>query len=265
MSDHYDVVVLGAGPGGYVAAVRAAQLGLKTAIIELKYWGGVCNNVGCIPTKSLLRNAEVAHLFTHEAKTLRDQRRRQLRLRRGVQAQPYGGRSDGQGRALPDEEEQGHRDRRLGHVQGREDDQRRGTEGHHRGHLRQLHRVGGCHHPPAPGHLAERPRGHLRRADHDRGAAEVDHHRRLRRDRRGVRVRAGQLRRRRHHRGVPGPDGPAGGSRDQRRAGQGVQEAGRQGPHRHQGRGDRRHRRQGQGHRLAGQGRRLEPCSRPTR
>jgi dihydrolipoamide dehydrogenase len=69
MSDHYDVVVLGAGPGGYVAAVRAAQLGLRAAIIELKYWGGVCNNVGCIPTKSLLRNAEIAHLFNHEAKT----------------------------------------------------------------------------------------------------------------------------------------------------------------------------------------------------
>jgi dihydrolipoamide dehydrogenase len=69
MSDHYDVVVLGAGPGGYVAAVRAGQLGLKTAIIELKYWGGVCNNVGCIPTKSLLRNAEIAHIFNHEAKT----------------------------------------------------------------------------------------------------------------------------------------------------------------------------------------------------
>jgi dihydrolipoamide dehydrogenase len=67
MSAHYDVVVLGAGPGGYVAAVRSAQLGLKTAIIELKYWGGVCNNVGCIPTKSLLRNAEIAHIFTHEA------------------------------------------------------------------------------------------------------------------------------------------------------------------------------------------------------
>ncbi len=69
MSDHFDVVVLGAGPGGYVAAVRAAQLGLSTAIIELKYWGGVCNNVGCIPTKSLLRNAEIAHIFNHEAKT----------------------------------------------------------------------------------------------------------------------------------------------------------------------------------------------------
>ncbi len=69
MTAHFDVVVLGAGPGGYVAAVRSAQLGLSTAIIELKYWGGVCNNVGCIPTKSLLRNAEIAHLFTHEAKT----------------------------------------------------------------------------------------------------------------------------------------------------------------------------------------------------
>ena len=59
--------MLGAGPGGYVAAIRAAQLGLSTAIIELKYWGGVCNNVGCIPTKSLLRNAEIAHIFNHEA------------------------------------------------------------------------------------------------------------------------------------------------------------------------------------------------------
>jgi dihydrolipoamide dehydrogenase len=66
---HYDVVVLGAGPGGYVAAIRAAQLGLSTAIVEPKYWGGVCLNVGCIPSKSLLRNAELAHIFTKEAKT----------------------------------------------------------------------------------------------------------------------------------------------------------------------------------------------------
>ncbi|MGO1768827.1 MAG: dihydrolipoyl dehydrogenase [Microbacterium sp.] len=64
---HYDVVILGAGPGGYVAAVRSAQLGLKTAIIEERYWGGVCLNVGCIPSKSLLKNAEVAHTFTHKA------------------------------------------------------------------------------------------------------------------------------------------------------------------------------------------------------
>jgi dihydrolipoamide dehydrogenase len=65
---HYDVVVLGAGPGGYVAAIRAAQLGLNTAIIEPKYWGGVCLNVGCIPSKALLRNAEIAHIFNKEAK-----------------------------------------------------------------------------------------------------------------------------------------------------------------------------------------------------
>ncbi|MEV6979952.1 dihydrolipoyl dehydrogenase [Sphaerisporangium sp. NPDC051017] len=69
MTAHYDVVVVGAGPGGYVAAIRAAQLGLSTAIVEERYWGGVCLNVGCIPSKALLRNAELAHLFTHEAKT----------------------------------------------------------------------------------------------------------------------------------------------------------------------------------------------------
>ncbi|MEO8816099.1 MAG: dihydrolipoyl dehydrogenase [Mycobacterium sp.] len=66
---HYDVVVLGAGPGGYVAAIRAAQLGLNTAIVEPKYWGGVCLNVGCIPSKALLRNAELAHIFSREAET----------------------------------------------------------------------------------------------------------------------------------------------------------------------------------------------------
>ncbi|WP_069771738.1 dihydrolipoyl dehydrogenase [Streptomyces sp. LUP30] len=67
--ERFDVVVLGAGPGGYVAAVRAAQLGKRVAVVEEKYWGGVCLNVGCIPTKALLRNAELAHIFTREAKT----------------------------------------------------------------------------------------------------------------------------------------------------------------------------------------------------
>ena len=64
---HYDVVILGAGPGGYVAAVRSAQLGLSVAIIEEKYWGGVCLNVGCIPSKALLRNADLAHIFHDQA------------------------------------------------------------------------------------------------------------------------------------------------------------------------------------------------------
>ncbi|GAA3658594.1 dihydrolipoyl dehydrogenase [Nocardioides ginsengisoli] len=63
---HFDVLVLGAGPGGYVAAIRAAQLGKSVAVIEKKYWGGVCLNVGCIPSKALLKNAELAHTLTHE-------------------------------------------------------------------------------------------------------------------------------------------------------------------------------------------------------
>lgn len=68
MADQYDVVVLGAGPGGYVAAIRAAQLGQKVAIIEKEFMGGVCLNIGCIPTKSLLKNAEVAHTLQHRGK-----------------------------------------------------------------------------------------------------------------------------------------------------------------------------------------------------
>ncbi|MBT1583817.1 dihydrolipoyl dehydrogenase [Curtobacterium flaccumfaciens] len=64
---HHDLVVLGAGPGGYVAAVRAAQLGLNVAIVEKQYWGGVCLNVGCVPAKALIRNAEIARVVTAEA------------------------------------------------------------------------------------------------------------------------------------------------------------------------------------------------------
>ncbi len=64
----YDVVVIGAGPGGYVAAVRSAQLGLKTAIVEKQWMGGVCLNVGCIPSKSLLKNADVAHTLRERGK-----------------------------------------------------------------------------------------------------------------------------------------------------------------------------------------------------
>jgi dihydrolipoamide dehydrogenase len=65
MPDTYDVIVLGSGPGGYVAAIRAAQLGLKTAIVERELLGGICLNWGCIPTKALLRSAEVFHYMQH--------------------------------------------------------------------------------------------------------------------------------------------------------------------------------------------------------
>jgi dihydrolipoamide dehydrogenase len=64
----YDVVVIGAGPAGYVCAIRAAQLGLKTAIVEKQWLGGVCLNVGCIPSKALLKNADVAHTLRERGK-----------------------------------------------------------------------------------------------------------------------------------------------------------------------------------------------------
>jgi dihydrolipoamide dehydrogenase len=65
MAENYDVIIIGSGPGGYIAAIRAAQLGLKTAIVEREHLAGICSNWGCIPTKALLRSAEVMHLATH--------------------------------------------------------------------------------------------------------------------------------------------------------------------------------------------------------
>jgi dihydrolipoamide dehydrogenase len=66
MSDkQYDVIIIGSGPGGYVAAIRGAQLGLKIAVVEASYLGGICPNWGCIPTKALLRSAEIYHQLTH--------------------------------------------------------------------------------------------------------------------------------------------------------------------------------------------------------
>ncbi|MEJ6009044.1 dihydrolipoyl dehydrogenase [Novosphingobium aquae] len=67
MADAYDVIILGSGPGGYVCAIRCAQLGLKTAIVERENLGGICLNWGCIPTKALLRSAEVLHNMKHAA------------------------------------------------------------------------------------------------------------------------------------------------------------------------------------------------------
>jgi dihydrolipoamide dehydrogenase len=65
MAEAYDVIIIGSGPGGYVAAIRAAQLGLKTAIVEREHLAGICSNWGCIPTKALLRSAEIFHFAEH--------------------------------------------------------------------------------------------------------------------------------------------------------------------------------------------------------
>ena len=108
MAESYDVIVLGSGPGGYVAAIRAAQLGLKTAIVERENLGGICLNWGCIPTKALLRSAEIFHHMKHAdaygleaSKAGFDRQGRRAQPRRRQAAQP--------GRHAPDEEEQDRR------------------------------------------------------------------------------------------------------------------------------------------------------------
>ena len=68
MNDTFDIAVLGGGPGGYVAAIRSAQLGMKTALIESQHLGGICLNWGCIPTKALLRTAELYRNFEESEK-----------------------------------------------------------------------------------------------------------------------------------------------------------------------------------------------------
>ena len=112
----FDVVVVGTGPGGYVAAIRCAQLGLSVAAIEDDRPGGVCLNWGCIPTKALLRNAEVLHLVEHAEEFGIKRRQRSGRLRGGRQAQPPRGRPHGQGRRVPVPEEQDHARSRARHA-----------------------------------------------------------------------------------------------------------------------------------------------------
>jgi dihydrolipoamide dehydrogenase len=120
VADEYDVVVLGSGPGGYVAAIRAAQLGLKVAIVEREKLGGICLNWGCIPTKALLRTSEIYHYMSHAGAYGLSVEKPAFDLAKVIE------RSRGRGGAAqcrrqgPDEEEQGHggRGRRQAHRQG---------------------------------------------------------------------------------------------------------------------------------------------------
>ena len=98
MADTYDLIVLGSGPGGYVAAIRAAQLGLKTAIVERENLGGICLNWGCIPTKALLRSAEIFHYMKHAKDYGLSAGAAGLRPRQGRRAQPRGGQAAQPGR-----------------------------------------------------------------------------------------------------------------------------------------------------------------------
>ena len=79
----FDIIIIGSGPGGYVTAIRAAQLGFKTAIVERDYLGGICLNWGCIPTKALLRSAEIFHYMQHAKDYGLSAEQGRLRRRRG--------------------------------------------------------------------------------------------------------------------------------------------------------------------------------------
>ena len=111
----FDLVVVGGGPGGYVAAIRAAQLGMKTALVEREHLGGICLNWGCIPTKALLRSAEIYELM-HHAGELRARRptTRASTSTAVVKRSPRRGQAAQPRRRPPAEEEQGHRVRRRG-------------------------------------------------------------------------------------------------------------------------------------------------------
>ena len=97
MANSYDVIVIGGGPGGYVAAIRAAQLGLKAAVVEREHLGGICLNWGCIPTKALLRSAEIyghmehADSFGLSAEKIGFDMEKIIKRSRGVSGQLNGG------------------------------------------------------------------------------------------------------------------------------------------------------------------------------
>ncbi len=105
----FDVIILGGGPAGYVCAIRCAQLGLATAVVEKDKLGGVCVNIGCIPTKALLHSAYAANLIAHDAKDLGiEVGERQDRLRGRDEAVAPRRRAELEGRRVPDEEAQDH-------------------------------------------------------------------------------------------------------------------------------------------------------------
>ena len=112
----FDLIVVGGGPGGYVAAIRAAQLGLKTAVVERENMGGICLNWGCIPTKALLRTSEVYGLIKHAEPTASRSRTSRYDRQEDRRALAQGREPAQQRRQGPDEEEQDHGVRRHGQA-----------------------------------------------------------------------------------------------------------------------------------------------------
>ena len=125
----FDLIVLGGGPGGYVAAIRAAQLGMKTAVVERENLGGICLNWGCIPTKALLRTSEINHLLHHLPDFGFAPVEREVRSRQGGEAVAGGGETTFLRRGASAAEEQGHRVRRDRQAGGQADAWRSSKDG----------------------------------------------------------------------------------------------------------------------------------------
>ena len=121
METKFDLVVIGGGPGGYVAAIRAAQLGMKAAVVEREHLGGICLNWGCIPTKALLRSAEINHLLHHLDEFGFSAQNISFDLAKVVKRSRGDGEAAGVGRGAPAEEEQGGGVRRGGEACGQAD------------------------------------------------------------------------------------------------------------------------------------------------
>ena len=107
---NFDVIIIGGGPGGYVTAIRAAQLGFKTAVVEREHLGGICLNWGCIPTKALLRSAEIYHYMKHAKNYGLVRRQHLVRCRRPSCSARAACRAAQWRRHHAAEEEQGHGD-----------------------------------------------------------------------------------------------------------------------------------------------------------
>ena len=240
---HFDVLVLGAGPGGYVAAIRAAQLGKSVAVVENQYWGGVCLNVGCIPSKALLKNAELAHVLSHEkdkfgiegdatmsfGPTHARSRQVSAGIVKGVHFLMKKNKIteiDGWGTLTGPQA-----------IDVKDDDG--GTTSYT---FDNLILATGATVRMLPGMQVSDNVVTYEEQILDENLPRLDDHRRLRRDRRRVRLRDEELRRRRDDRGVPRPDGADRGRGGLQGAAQALQEARREGAAVDQGRPGRGHR-----------------------
>ncbi len=185
----FDLIVVGGGPGGYVAAIRAAQLGMRTALVERDQLGGICLNWGCIPTKALLRASEINHLLHHLGDFGFAGQRHFLRRQEGRGPLARRRQAIVERRRLPDAQEQGDGVRRRGDARGQ--GQARGGEGRQGGGRtrRAAHRAG----DRGAGALAAGPRTRrqagvdLQGGDGAGGDPEIAAGRRLGRDRHRIR------------------------------------------------------------------------------